>query len=55
MSGSTTGGGANMKNDGTGPAAQSSAPSAKEPSTRAGPAAGPDKGDAASPGGVMKK
>jgi hypothetical protein len=57
MSGSTTGGGSNMKNDGTGPAAQSSAPSAKEPSTQgAGPAAGPDrKGDAATPGGVMKK
>ncbi|RZN16831.1 hypothetical protein CWO90_38495 [Bradyrhizobium sp. Leo121] len=57
MSGSTTGGGANMKNSGTGPAAQSSAPSAKEPSTQgAGPAGAPDrKGDAASPGGVMKK
>jgi hypothetical protein len=58
MNGSTTGGGANMKSGGgTGPAAQSSTPSAKEPSTQgAGTAGAVDKtGDAASPGGTMKK
>jgi hypothetical protein len=57
MNGSTTGPGANMKNGRTGPAAQSSAPSPRDAGTQGANTAGSaeKKGDAASPGGSMKK
>lgn len=58
MNGSTTGGGPAMKNDGT-PATTtgSSMPSSRDPSTQGAGTAGSvgKKGDAASPGGTMKK
>jgi hypothetical protein len=52
----TQGGGA-MKNGTTGPAAQSTMPSLKDASTQGANTAGAadKKGDAASPGGTMKK
>jgi hypothetical protein len=55
--GTTAGGGAAMKNGATGPAAQSSMPSSKDASTQGASTAGAaeKKGDATSPGGMMKK
>jgi hypothetical protein len=51
------GGGATMKQGTTGPAAQSNMPSTKDSSTQGANTAGAadKKGDAASPGGTMKK
>jgi hypothetical protein len=52
-----TQGGGTMKNGTTGPAAQSTMPSSKDASTQGANTAGAadKKGDAASPGGTMKK
>jgi hypothetical protein len=55
--GTTAGGGAVMKNGATGATTGSSRPSSKDPSTQGAGTAGAveKKGDAASPGGTMKK
>lgn len=55
--GTTQGGGAMMKNGQTGPAASGAMPSSRDASTQGANTAGSaeKKGDAATPGGTMKK